>query len=217
MNVAVCIVGWYLNIETFKRIRELKNVSNFFIVSHKLIPEKLKNNLKALDFEIYERENRGWDWGAFQQWLDLNLWQQFDYCFFMHDDLEIKKEAISNCLQLFQKNDINVIGNVRNANGKLDWPKTHPQCYKHSSWKPPSQNFKHYTVRGSFFGIPKKVLEAINGQFEINWSDEHIRIGNHSQIATCGKIAEKVGNQFYYLSNTFESEYIIEYERGKRK
>lgn len=217
MKVAVCIVGWYLDLDILKQIRELEKVSNFFILSHKSISQNLRENLTSLGFEIFEKENRGWDWGAFQQWLDFEFWKDFDYCFFLHDDIEIKKNAIEHCLQLFQEKDINVIGNVRNANGKLDWPRTHPQCYKHSSWKPPSTKFKHYTVRGSFFGISKKVLEAIDGRFEINWSDEHIRIGNHSQIATCGKIAEKMGNKFYYLSNTLESEYIIEYERGKKK
>jgi len=216
MATSLCIVGWYLNLETYKQIKKLTGVDSFYVIMHKK-DLSFKLEVEKLGFKVFEKENKGWDWGAYQQWLDYEFWKSQNFCFFMHDDIQIKDfDIIKQSKQTLRKTGANVIGNSRNAGGKQDWTKTHPQCYSHSSWKPP-KDFSHLTVRGSFFGVPRRVLEAIKGEFEINWASGNVRIGNHSLIATCGKIAHLAGNTFQYLGEGLNTKYLIEFSKGKRQ
>jgi hypothetical protein len=218
VKTAIIVVGWHYNLSVYQEIAKIRGVTSLYVSSHKKKVEAFKKMVEKAGFKISEFENKGFDWGAYQQWLDLGLWKQFDYVFFMHDDILVKNyELVNECLKIFKTKDINIIGNSKNANGYNDWGETHSAYYNHSDWKP-SLGFKHLTVRGSFFGVKKSVLEAINGKFEINWKAENLRSGNTSLVATCGKIAELAGNKFHYLSETYlESPYLMELERGMFK
>ena len=72
-------------------------------------------------------------------------------------------------------------------------------------------------MRGSFFATARQVLEQL-GDFEVFWDWLHlsIRFGNHSLLATCGKIQEMFGdNSFGFLADSYlKSEYLLEMQRG---
>jgi hypothetical protein len=96
----------------------------------------------------------------------------------------------------------------------------HPYAYAHSSWKPATFDYQHYTVRGSFFATTSEVLERV-GAFEVYWDPFKVEIGfgNWSTKATCGKLESLYGeNCFGFISDTFgQSEFITEYFRGEEK
>lgn len=162
------------------------------------------------------RENVGYDWGSYQQFLATKLWLDYDVVFFMHDDLVIKDlDFLPHAIDLLNRGK-KVVGNGRNSH-HLNWPQTHLFCYGHSSWLPPSRQFQHDTVRGSFLAIKSDTLSKIK-TLEIFWDPHHlnVRYGNHSLIATCGKIQSLFGeDSFGFLSeNYLDSPYIAEIERG---
>lgn len=211
-KTALCVVGWHLSHSIYSDIRQLRSLDHIFVASHRKLDMRFK--LQHSRIRFYEFENVGYDWGAYQQWLNLNLWQPYEFVFFMHDDVIIKSlQLIHDCVRLFETRPVCVLGNGRNGGGKQDWPRTHASYYNHSTWKPPDK-FKHLTVRGSFFGVRTSLLKAIDGQFEVNWKPG-IKNANTSLVATCGKMAAHCDNEFDYLSGQYmESQWLRELYRG---
>ena len=219
MNACVCMVGWHFQQELILSLGSIADLK-LFIISHKphgAVPEWL-TQLVPGDQVFYE-ENIGYDWGAYQQFIDKKIWRKFETIFFLHDDLAISDLSVFHvCNELLMHQGINsILGNGR-VSIKRDWPRTHIQSYAHSIWKPPSWDFEHDTVRGSFFAVPRNTLEQVVN-FEILWDRKKlygIGAGNYSLRATCGKIQQILGNDsFLFLSETYRhSSYVIEMERG---
>ena len=163
------------------------------------------------------RPNLGYDWGCYQQFMNSDLWRNYETIFFIHDDVEIHDLGfIEETRKLLQNHA--VIGNGV-SKGAVSYASVnkHPYAYAHSVWKPETFNFQHYTVRGSYLATTRDVLEKV-GSFEVFWDPFKLNIGfgNWSTKATCAKLEALFGEEcFGFLSETFgKSEYITEYYRG---
>jgi hypothetical protein len=214
-RICFCVTGWHFFQSVYETLSATGN--DIYIVSHRSqseTPSFLANYVP--EERIWYEVNLGYDWGSYQQFLSRNLWQNYDVCFFLHDDLIIKDLAfIQKCKNLFEKG-AKVVGNGIPGNHR-SWPRTHLACYAHSIWLPPSLEFEHDVVRGSFFATTTEALERIRN-FEVFWDPHHfnMRFGNHSLIASCGKFQAEFGKDcFSYLGTDYrESPYIVEQERG---
>jgi hypothetical protein len=215
-KIAFCVTGWHFPTNFYSRIKDIPNI-DIFIVCH-----KSKNDLPAIIQESFPPEsillkpNFGYDWGCFQQFLETNIWRSYEYVFFMHDDINIlNSDFVEPCLELL-RNGFSLVGNGRPFD-KRDWPRTHLPYYAHSAWKPPSANFEHDIVRGSFFVTNRETLDKM-GSFEVFWDKFRLSIGfgNYSLLATCGKFSDTIGQKsFAFLSDQYRSsKYIMEFERG---
>jgi len=219
-KLAFCVTGWhYSHPEIYQKLSLIEEAT-LFVVSHKAmkcIPKWLYDYVEPEN--VLVKPNLGYDWGCYQQFLDLGKWQDFDYVFFMHDDLAIKDiEFVQVCLELLRK--YAVVGNGRVAL-PTKWPTEAPQSYAHACWKPPSQNFEHDVVRGSFFATTRRSLESI-GNLEVFWDPLGLTVGfgNWSLRATCAKWQFAIGKPdcFGFLSESYcESPWISELYRGGDK
>jgi hypothetical protein len=215
-RIAICITGWHYNEPFYAAISKLTQATPF-VISHKprhAVPAYVFDYIPPE--QVFFEPNLGYDWGCYQQFLDKGLWREFDYIFFMHDDVEIKNECFIHTTIECLTQGAKFIGNGRNSS-KTNWPITHHCCYAHSRWKPAFRHFQHETIRGSFIATTNSALRTV-GNFEVFWDRFHldIRFGNWSLIATCGKIQSVFGDTaFQFLSNSsLDSLYIRELERG---
>jgi len=212
------VAGWHFQRAFFDSLALLGDC-DIFVVSHRPrqeVPDFVWAQVPAE--RVYVERNLGYDWGCYQQFLAGAPWREYDYIFFMHDDARVKDASlVDRCIALLDAGRA-VVGNGRNSL-KRDWPATHPWCYAHSGWKPPSRRFRHDTVRGSFVATKREVLERVGG-FEIAWDRFrlNVRYGNWSLIATSGKIQSLFGpGSFAFLSEDMrESDLLVELERGGR-
>jgi len=214
---ALCISGWHFREDFFRQVLTIPD-ADIYVISHrpnKSIPGFLFDVLDPSHILI--RPNIGYDWGCYQQFLKSELWKEYEYLYFLHDDVEILDIGFPEvCERLLSKHA--VIGNGGGfGSASTASVQKHPYAYAHSSWHPESLNFEHKTVRGSFFATTRKVLEKI-GKFEVYWDlfSLNIEFGNWSTKATCGKLQAAFGKDcFGYLSKTFgNSPYLIELYRG---
>ena len=215
-SVAICITGWHYPRESYARIAAGR-LGDVYVVSHRSraqTPTWLSEHLPSE--RVLVEPNAGYDWGCFQQFLERNVWKDYEYIFFMHDDLSITDLGFVEASKELMATGCKVIGNGRNS-AKRDWPRTHIECYAHSSWIPPSMSFEHDTVRGSFLATSRDVLERL-GSFEVFWDRMRlsVRFGNWSMISTCGKLTDVFGEKtFGFLSEKYRAScFITEHERG---
>ncbi len=216
-RICLCITGWHFPPALFRQL-EKGVAADIFLLSHRpraVLPVEV-TRVVAPRRVLFE-PNVGYDWGCYQQFLDTGIWRNYDYIFFMHDDMIIKNLGFIEAAQDLLGRGHSVIGNGP-AFPPRPWPKTHPESYAHSVWKPPTANFCHDVVRGSFLATTREALEQI-GSFEVYWDRWHLTIyfGNWSLRATCGKWQALLGDRcFGFLSDTWcESEFISEQYRGQ--
>ncbi len=217
-RLCFCIAGWHYSESVYAACCE--SGIDLFVISHQpshLIPDPLIRSIPA--DHIFQEPNLGYDWGCYQQFIARGLWKSYDVIFFMHDDLFIRNlDFIPHSLELILSG-AQVVGNGQNS-PQVAWPRTHLQCYAHSGWLPPSTAFEHQTVRGSFFAITTQALQKIR-HFEIFWDPKqiYIRFGNHSLIATCGRLSALFGEGcIAFLGLDYRnSPYIREEEHGGQK
>jgi len=220
MNACACIVGWHFPQEFFESIRSISGLE-VFIISHQprsTVPQWLFHTIP--EKQVFFEKNSGYDWGAYQQFIDKRIWQNYDTIFFLHDDVLLKdKSLFINCEDLIHsKKGICIVGNGR-VTSKRNWPLTHIHSYAHSKWKPPEWNFEHEVVRGSFWATSNISLERI-GNLEIYWDRcglLGIGAGNLSLRATCGKVQDTLGKDaMVFLSDIYRiSPYLVELVRGE--
>ncbi|MBI2608837.1 MAG: hypothetical protein HYW47_04465 [Deltaproteobacteria bacterium] len=215
MKSAICIVGWHFNKEFYNNLAHLK--TDLYLISHKEdnTPQWTQGIFKKN--RIFIEKNIGYDWGAFQQFYEKGIWKNYDYVLFIHDDIEILDDSFLSVLELKFKEGYHAVGNGRNDLRK-NWPQIQRSAYAHSDWLPPSRNFEHETIRGSFIALSHTVLSKID-KFEVFWDPYHLtmKYGNASLIANCGKMQYVMGDQkiFTFLSEEYlKSDYVIELERN---
>lgn len=215
-EIAICVAGWHFNLPFYKQLLSIVP-ENVWVISHRppeAFPEWLLSGLGS--DQIIQKPNVGYDWGCYQQFIQLDIWRNYKYVFFMHDDLTIKDSGfIDHCIKILEDGK-GMVGNGRVAPRK-NWPDTHPECYAHSKWKPPSRDFEHDVVRGSFFAMSHTSLEK-TVQFEVFWDRFRLTsgFGNWSTRASCARIEDLWGDKaFAFLSEEYlESEYLLEHVRG---
>ena len=220
MNACVCVTGWHYYLDIFDKLFKIPDV-DVYIVSHRPATDIPKLIYQCIPPEqIFIEPNLGYDWGCYQQFLQKGIHNNYDFVFLMHDDISILDESVFQaCATIIKKRDGRcVVGNGR-VDAKRDWPLTHIHCYAHSVWKPPSWQFCHDVVRGSFIATSSDALNRI-GDFEVMWDRRGylgVGAGNWSLRATLGKIQATLGDEaFVYLSETYRSsQYIYEMERGQ--
>ena len=217
-RVCICIAGWHFPEEMFRSLALVRD-ADLFLVSHQprsKIPEYVFSTISA--DHIFVEPNIGYDWGCYQQFLDRGLWRSYDYICFLHDDIKIKRGGFIEAAQNLLDRGHSVIGNGP-AFPPRPWPKTHLESYAHSVWKPPTADFRHDIVRGSFLATTRGALERIE-RFEVYWDRWHLTpyFGNWSLRATCGKWQALLGDRcFGFLSDTWcESDFIREQVRGQQ-
>jgi hypothetical protein len=214
-RLCFCIAGWHFSESVYAAGCE--SGIDLFVISHQSsprIPEPFFQSIPA--DHIFQEPNLGYDWGCYQQFIARGIWKSYDVIFFMHDDLFIRNlDFIPHSLELI-RSGAQVVGNGLNS-PHVAWTRTHLQCYAHSGWLPPSTAFEHQTVRGSFFAITASALQKVR-HFEIFWDPKrvYIRFGNHSLIATCGRLTALFGEGcIAFLGSDYRtSPYILEEERG---
>jgi hypothetical protein len=216
----VCVVGWHFPQSFFEFLTQIPDIDIYVICHrpHYQIPDVIQKMISP-DILILTK-NIGYDWGGYQQFLHLGIYKNYEICFFCHDDIKIKNPGLFEfCTDqlTYHPDSTKILGNGRQTH-KRDWPKTHIQSYAHSRWKPPSWDYLHDTVRGSFWVSSREVLQQIL-PLEVYW--DHLKVlgvgsGNWSLRATCGKAQAILGdNAFSYLSETYmTSDFIDEYARG---
>ena len=220
MKACVCIVGWHYYPDLFAQLAALPGL-DLFVVSHRP-PEEIPTWVPSYlsPEQIFFDPNLGYDWGAYQQFIEKGLYKDYEFVFFMHDDVILLDHSIFKvCHSIIAEHGGDcVVGNAP-ASAKRDWPRTHIHCYAHSAWKPPSWQFCHDTVRGSFLATSSSALNKISC-FEVLWDRRRffgVGAGNWSLRATSGRIQDLLGTRaFAFLSETYLiSPYLRELERGK--
>lgn len=225
----IIIAGWHFYKKGFyNQIKKLcdnnKNI-DVFISSHKKetqINKKTQsvintiNNCKLVCFE-----NVGFDWGMYSQAIAYlnNSILNYDYIFFMHDDIKIINfnfpDIFSNYLE--DKNLI-LLGNSFNSE-KINFHETHPHIIKwgeNSEWNVKISSKLWTTVRGSFFAAKSCIFEKVKA---IPYKKgENIRKGNWGLILFNGLVTDNFGSDSIGImsNDIFKSPYIKEYLRGKR-
>jgi hypothetical protein len=213
----VCVVGWHLNVDLLRRLRAI-GADHIHLASHRPeheLPRSIIDLLGADHVHIFP--NRGYDWGAFRQFTDAAFHRAYEYCFFMHDDVEILDDRLFDAAIEKLEAGASVVGNGRNS-GRDNWFVIGEGfSYAHARTLPPSLDFAHETVRGSFLGLRSQTIDALGG-FDVFWDPLNLMIetGNLSLKATAARIAAINGEYaFAYLGDREGvSPYMIESVRG---
>jgi len=210
-----CVLGWHFHRHVLEQLAGIAR-ADVYILCHRPISEvpNFVSDLIQAD-HIITRPNVGYDWGGYQQFLETNIWRNYKYVFFLHDDLQILDLGfVERCIQFFNE------GRKFVGNGLIrqdHWPQSRIECYAHANWGPPSTKWRHRIIRGSFLATTRESLELLNG-FDVFWDRLRISIGfgNWSLVATCGKMQHIFGPEFVaYLGEKYgESPYITELHRG---
>jgi hypothetical protein len=214
-RICFCITGWHYSESVYSACSETGH--DIYVISHHPESSTPGSITHFVPREhLFFEPNLGYDWGGYQQFIARGMWRSYEAIFFLHDDIKIRSlDFIPHSLDLLRAG-AQVVGNGLNSAG-LNWPRTHLQCYAHSGWLPASIGFEHQTVRGSFFAMTSQALEKVQ-RFEVFWDPKHVylRFGNHSLIATCGKLTALFGQDcFAFLSPAYRnSPYIEEQERA---
>lgn len=219
-RACLCVVAWRRRPELYQTLAAIPGLDVYALSHHPENSEPRWLSELLPSERVVRAPNLGYDWGGYQQFLTTGIHQRYDYVFFSHDDIELLDQTIFlACEELIASQGGScVVGNGR-AGAKRDYPRTHIHCYAHSCWKPPSWDFCHDAVRGSFFATSRQALDRI-GDFEVLWDRRGffgVGAGNWSLRATCGKIQAALGEPaFQYLSETYRSSpYLHELERGQ--
>ena len=220
MRSCVCVLGWHYQNQLYDSLHRIPDI-DIFILSHRPFENiPFWVNKITTHERIIVKPNIGYDWGGFQQFISLFVFNDYPYIFFLHDDILILDSNVFEIsIDLIESNDRSCLIGNGHQSLKRNWPQTHIHSYAHSHWKPPSWEFCHDTVRGSFWGTNRQSLMRIQ-PLEVFWDRrkwQGIGAGNWSLRATCGKFQDKLGESaFKFLSETYlKSDYIQELERGQ--
>jgi hypothetical protein len=210
-----CVLGWHFHRHVLKQLTGIAR-GDVYILSHRPISE-VPDFVSGFIGEdrIIARPNIGYDWGGYQQFLETNVWRNYHYVYFLHDDLIISDVSfVEHCIKMLDGGK-KFIGNglIRQDH----WPQSRVVCYAHASWGPPSVKWRHRVIRGSFIATTRESLELLNG-FDVFWDRFRLSIGfgNWSLVATCGKMQHIFGYEsIAYLGDSYGgSPYITELHRG---
>jgi len=216
-RVVCCIVGWHFPPATYL-------TSNFpahldlYLLSHKPIKDIPSWVFELIPNDrIIVRSNIGYDWGAYQQFIEAVEIDSYETVVFMHDDVEILSSDVFEEVYLTLEKVV-IVGVKRNP--PSDYTKLlTPAILGHMDVIPARKYVVYPIVRGSFFAMRVSALQAIH-QFPVFWDRFGIDIayGNHSLNAFCCLMAMKFGGKnFGYLDDSWSARIkpsIRELKRG---
>ena len=233
LTIKFVVLGWYYDKyeELIDGLIEMKNgnpgIVDVFYSCHREPIDKVKENF---GWKLFE--NKGLEWGGYQQAFEHLDIKDNEIYFFINDDLVIKNwDFVNRCISMFNGGS-KVIGNGSNYGFYLDPEKVivH-EADEPIPWgtvtkwidevKEENQHIfdeplHHKTIRGSFIAIKGKSLKEING-FEVancpyEKEDKTQEFGNVSLNMFGYKISKIFGNDFIdYLGREYaNSEYIYE-------
>lgn len=216
-NDCACVVGWHFSKEVLASLATIPQLT-IHVACHKpreRVPAYVSEFVDSQNLHILP--NEGYDWGAFQQFLELGLHSAYRNVFFLHDDLRILDTGFRDACNERLDAGFIMVGNGR-AGSRSNWLKrAYPAVYSNSVWLPPSQDFEHATVRGSFFAMTSKTLARL-GHFEVFWDrfSATPNFGNWSLVSSCGRAEATLGGKgITWLGDTYlESRFILEGKRG---
>lgn len=231
-TVSIVVVGWefkkepYLSLIKEKNFQKCFSEVRYYIASHrepKEIDSFLLRKLKKIGWRVLFFENKGWDWGAYQQFIKWQIakGETTDYYLFLHDDIKIKKHGFLEAFFNEIKKGARVIGNSFPYSPPLErnWKEESPHIFywaKENGWEIRKEKWK--CVRGSCFFTCKEVAIKILPFLPIKHG-LHKGFGNWSVKLFAGKVAELYGDKSlnYLSTRLLESEFIKEEYRGGSK
>ena len=240
MKIKFIVLGWYYDKykDLIDGLLELKNENDFidvFYSCHKEPPKIIKDN-----FDYKSFENKGLEWGGYQQAYEHLDFDDDDVLFFLNDDLDIKDwNFINVCIEKLKTHK--AVGNGQNYSFSMDpqsiitpgnnsYPENIIPWGSVTKWIDEVRDenkhifdteLSHQTIRGSFICIGAKALKEIGGFEVANCPYAHLdktqQWGNISLNMFGYKISRIFGNgSITYLSNEYaNSKYIFEYTRGE--
>jgi hypothetical protein len=232
-TLSVVIAGWHFkNPDLYRKLVEEASYyksmkTRFYIASHKdrnEIEHELISSVEDLGWNILTFENKGWDWGAYQQLL---IWQKnheelSDYYLFLHDDVMIKKKGFLEAFIAESGDEAKVVGNSLPYRGPLEikWTETSPHIFFWAKSKGLSLNTDEEwkCIRGSCFFTVKEIAENILMNMPVKHG-LHCGFGNWSVKIFGGLVRELYGREaIRYLSQKVrKSRYIDEDYRGRSR
>lgn len=226
MKLNIVIAGWYFkNANIYKKlIEEAKSYNNletkYFIASHKKEKEIDKNfivYLHQLGWKLLYFKNKGWDWGAYQQFL---TWQKnseslSDYYLFLHDDIKIRHFGSIGVFIKQIQNGAKVVGNGLPYTPPLEkkWTEISPHIFLWAKFKSVSIRSKRWRcVRGSCLFTTKEIVENILIKMPIK-NGFHSGFGNWSVKIFGGLLKDLYGEGVIkYLGDEVQKSFYIEEE-----
>ncbi len=217
-RACACVVGWHYPPEMYHALARQKDL-DVFVVSHRprqRVPDWVYTSVPRE--RVWVEPNLGYDWGAYQQFLERPAYREYEFVFLLHDDLVIHDDGWVDAAIDVLERGVRFVGNATNGE-ETAHPRLTPWCYAPFAWKPPSLGFRHQTVRGSFVATTSSALTEA-GCFQVFWDWLHLTegFGNWSLRATCGKLQALFGDAcFGYLSEEYrQSSFVTELVRGGR-
>jgi len=230
--LSIVVVGWEFRENVYSGLIKERSLQRsfsevkYYIASHRQLKEIdsfLLNKLKRMGWRVLFFENRGWDWGAYQQFIKWQITKEkiSDYYLFLHDDIKIKKYGFLEAFFEKIKKGAKVIGNSFPYPSPLkrNWKEESPHIFywaKKNGWEIKKEKWK--CVRGSCFFTCKDVAAKVLFSLPIKHGF-HKGFGNWSVKLFAGKVAELYGDESvdYLSTKLLESEFIKEEYRGGSK
>lgn len=215
-RICACVAGWHFQEGPYHALCKIPEL-DVYLVSHRPLNEVPATILTLIGSDnILVASNKGYDWGCYEQFRRWGRWKDYEYVFFMHDDIDIlSPDFVTACKEMLKKHY--VVGNGRMSFAR-NTTEIAPEGYMHATWKPPSRHFRHDNVRGSFFATTSLALSKL-GHFEVFWDRFNITssTGNLSTKATCARWEHAIGpNCFGFLSELpLKSSFLNEHVRGR--
>jgi hypothetical protein len=213
MKYCFCILGWHFYEDFYETIYRI--AGDKYIISHR---EKeffagrndLHGLFERLKPDLYFCENRGLEWGGYHQFIDMDLYPNYDFVIFCHDDLVIKDLSLVDAIkEKFRDPKIKVVGNTKRADNRYD-------RYKDLMFFPDKDDFMFRTVRGSFLAARTDVFSVI-GNFPVCWDSTRVRPGKSSLKNFGYLVTKNFGiDSIAYLDedNVLDTKYLFEMSRG---
>lgn len=212
MTHCFCLLGWHFYEEFYENIYKAEGKK--YIISHR--PHEFLAGLPfyaKIQSDVFCCENRGLEWGGYQQFNAMKLYEPYDFVIYCHDDLIIKDTGFVNALrQKFTDPKVKVVGNGRNGS---DWEFRYEK-YKFRMPYAEADDFLVRTVRGSFFAARTEIFKTIEN-FPVQHRSKKMSGGNIALRSFGYLVSKHFGREAiaYLADEHLETKYLVEMRRGE--
>ncbi len=212
MTHCFCILGWHFYEEFYESLYQVEGKK--YIISHRprefLAPLSL---YAKIQHDVFCCENRGLEWGGYQQFNAMKLYEPYDFVIYCHDDVVLKDLGFVGALRKqFEDPKVKVVGNGRNGS---DW-EFRFEKYKYRMPYTEADDFLVRTVRGSFFAARSEIFATIEN-FPVHHLSKKMSNGNISLRSFGYLVTKHFGREaIAYLEDAhLETKYLVEMRRGE--